>query len=94
MKQTVLEIKQKFSFIKKSLFCLEQTQIPRSWALRAVTHPWFDRLTMFVILLNCITLGMYRPCEDSVDCQTYRCFILSLIDHLIFAYFFIEMVYF
>lgn len=36
---------------------------------------------------------MYRPCEDNVDCNTYRCFLLGLVDHLIFAYFAIEMVY-
>ena len=28
---------------------------------------WFERLTMSVILLNCVTLGMYQPCEDIAD---------------------------
>uniref|UniRef100_A0A915CTA5 Ion transport domain-containing protein n=1 Tax=Ditylenchus dipsaci TaxID=166011 RepID=A0A915CTA5_9BILA len=69
-----------------------QSQPPRSWALQMVTNPWFDRLTMGVIILNCITLGMYRPCEDGADCHTYRCFVLSMVDHLIFAYFAAEMV--
>lgn len=55
-------------------------------------NPWFDRLTMIVILINCITLGMYRPCEDGGECTTYRCYVLSLIDHTIFAYFALEMV--
>jgi uncharacterized membrane protein YvlD (DUF360 family) len=64
---------------------------------------------MLVILLNCVTLGMYRfvfnsrllmltqifrPCEDGADCTTYRCFVLALVDHLIFAYFAAEMVSF
>jgi hypothetical protein len=35
---------------------------------------------------------MYRPCEDGPDCTTYRCFVLGLVDHLIFVYFFLEMV--
>jgi len=53
--------------------------------------PWFDRLTMIVIFINCVTLGMYRPCEDGNDCRTYRCYILATIDHLIFVYFAGEM---
>ena len=32
-----------------------------------------------------------RPCEDGSECETYRCWILSLIDHTIFAYFAAEM---
>jgi hypothetical protein len=79
-------------FVEPSLGCLKQAQPPRSWALKAVMNPWFDRLTMIVILLNCITLGMYRPCEDGADCQTYRCFVLNLVDHMIFIYFAGEMV--
>lgn len=57
-----------------------------------VTNPWFDRLTMIVIIINCITLGMYKPCEDGPGCNTYRCQLLSMIDHMIFIYFFLEMV--
>uniref|UniRef100_A0A7E4V1W1 Voltage-dependent T-type calcium channel subunit alpha n=1 Tax=Panagrellus redivivus TaxID=6233 RepID=A0A7E4V1W1_PANRE len=78
-------------FVEPALGCLKQAQWPRSWALRMVTNPWFDRLTMGVILLNCITLGMYRPCEDNADCKTYRCYVLSLTDHMIFGYFAAEM---
>lgn len=55
-------------------------------------NPWFDRITMLVILINCVTLGMYRPCEDNDNCTTYRCYVLATIDHIIFAYFAIEMV--
>ncbi|KHJ46714.1 hypothetical protein D918_03038 [Trichuris suis] len=50
---------------------------------------------MMVILINCVTLGMYRPCdEDSVatSCTTVRCKILATIDHMVFAFFAIEMV--
>ncbi|CAD5216929.1 unnamed protein product [Bursaphelenchus okinawaensis] len=79
-------------FVEPSLYCLKQAQPPRSWALKMVMNPWFDRLTMMVILLNCFTLGMYRPCEDGPDCNTYRCFVLGLVDHMIFCYFAAEMV--
>ncbi|KAK3915182.1 Voltage-dependent T-type calcium channel subunit alpha-1G, partial [Frankliniella fusca] len=45
---------------------------------------------MLVILLNCVTLGMYQPCVDE-ECQGNRCRILQLFDDLIFAFFSIEM---
>ncbi|XP_052765335.1 voltage-dependent T-type calcium channel subunit alpha-1I-like isoform X3 [Mya arenaria] len=46
---------------------------------------------MFVIILNCVTLGMYQPCNDNV-CTTLRCKILENSDHFIFAFFAIEMI--
>ena len=38
---------------------------------------WFERISMLVILLNCITLGMYQPCVDE-ECQGNRCKILQV----------------
>uniref|UniRef100_A0AAR2LQT0 Voltage-dependent T-type calcium channel subunit alpha n=2 Tax=Pygocentrus nattereri TaxID=42514 RepID=A0AAR2LQT0_PYGNA len=46
---------------------------------------------MLVILLNCVTLGMFHPCEDS-DCDSERCKILEDFDDFIFAFFAVEMV--
>uniref|UniRef100_A0A8W8MSY6 Voltage-dependent T-type calcium channel subunit alpha n=1 Tax=Magallana gigas TaxID=29159 RepID=A0A8W8MSY6_MAGGI len=46
---------------------------------------------MAVILLNCITLGMYQPCSD-LECTTTRCKILEKFDHFIFAFFAAEMI--
>uniref|UniRef100_A0A8C8RQM1 Calcium voltage-gated channel subunit alpha1 H n=1 Tax=Pelusios castaneus TaxID=367368 RepID=A0A8C8RQM1_9SAUR len=46
---------------------------------------------MLVILLNCVTLGMFQPCED-VECRSERCTILEAFDHFIFAFFAVEMV--
>ncbi|XP_075420640.1 voltage-dependent T-type calcium channel subunit alpha-1H isoform X1 [Tenrec ecaudatus] len=46
---------------------------------------------MLVILLNCVTLGMFRPCED-VQCHSERCRILEAFDDFIFAFFAVEMV--
>ncbi|XP_067830266.1 voltage-dependent T-type calcium channel subunit alpha-1I [Heptranchias perlo] len=46
---------------------------------------------MLIILLNCVTLGMYQPCED-VDCSSDRCRILQAFDDFIFIFFAMEMV--
>ncbi|CAL1528277.1 unnamed protein product, partial [Lymnaea stagnalis] len=46
---------------------------------------------MFVIILNCVTLGMYQPCNDK-ECVTLRCRILEGFDHFIFAFFAVEMI--
>lgn len=45
---------------------------------------------MAVILLNCVTLGLYRPCADEL-CDSSRCLVLRLFDHLIFGFFAVEM---
>uniref|UniRef100_A0A8C3QYP9 Calcium voltage-gated channel subunit alpha1 I n=1 Tax=Cyanoderma ruficeps TaxID=181631 RepID=A0A8C3QYP9_9PASS len=63
-------------------FCLKQTTSPRSWCIKMV---------MMVILLNCVTLGMYQPCED-MDCLSDRCKILQVFDDFIFIFFAMEMV--
>ncbi|EEB13736.1 hypothetical protein Phum_PHUM255550 [Pediculus humanus corporis] len=34
-------------------------------------------ISMLVILLNCVTLGMYQPCEEG-NCDTTRCKILQV----------------
>uniref|UniRef100_A0A4W6CQ48 Voltage-dependent T-type calcium channel subunit alpha n=1 Tax=Lates calcarifer TaxID=8187 RepID=A0A4W6CQ48_LATCA len=65
-------------------FYMKQTTRPRSWCLKMV-------LSMLVILLNCVTLGMFHPCEDS-NCDSERCRILQDFDDFIFAFFAIEMV--
>jgi hypothetical protein len=52
---------------------------------------WFERLTMTVILFNCVTLGMFQPCEDN-ECDNSRCRILKICDDIIYVYFTVEMV--
>uniref|UniRef100_A0A8C7BI66 Calcium voltage-gated channel subunit alpha1 H n=1 Tax=Neovison vison TaxID=452646 RepID=A0A8C7BI66_NEOVI len=71
-------------------FCLGQTTRPRSWCLRG-RPTWFEHVSMLVIMLNCVTLGMFRPCED-VECQSERCSILEAFDDFIFAFFAVEMI--
>lgn len=39
---------------------------------------WFERVSMLVILLNCVTLGMFHPCED-IACDSPRCRILQVL---------------
>ncbi|KAM6424198.1 voltage-dependent T-type calcium channel subunit alpha-1H isoform 3-T4 [Liasis olivaceus] len=72
-------------------FCFDQTTRPRSWCLKLVCNPWFEHISMLVILLNCVTLGMFQPCQD-IRCKTERCAILEAFDHFIFAFFAVEMV--
>lgn len=40
-------------------------------------NTWFERISILVILLNCVTLGMYQPCVDD-NCETPRCRILQV----------------
>ncbi|XP_056135687.1 voltage-dependent T-type calcium channel subunit alpha-1I-like [Lampris incognitus] len=56
-----------------------------------VSSPWFERVSMMVILLNCVTLGMYQPCEN-IDCSSDRCQILQAFDAFIYVFFALEMV--
>ncbi|XP_056643693.1 voltage-dependent T-type calcium channel subunit alpha-1H-like isoform X1 [Diorhabda sublineata] len=70
---------------------LSQTTRPRSWCLALVSSSWFERISMMVILLNCITLGMYQPCSDKDPCTTNKCKILQRFDEFIFAFFSLEM---
>ncbi|XP_064011287.1 voltage-dependent T-type calcium channel subunit alpha-1I isoform X3 [Pogoniulus pusillus] len=72
-------------------FCLKQTTSPRNWCIKMVCNPWFECVSMMVILLNCVTLGMYQPCED-MDCLSERCKILQVFDDFIFIFFAMEMV--
>uniref|UniRef100_A0A1I8IND8 Ion_trans domain-containing protein n=1 Tax=Macrostomum lignano TaxID=282301 RepID=A0A1I8IND8_9PLAT len=53
---------------------------------RQMPVTWFERISMLVILANCITLGMYQPCVDE-DCAMTRCRALSGFDHAVFAFF-------
>ena len=64
-------------FIPVIFGCLSQTSQPRSLFLRIITHRWFERISMLVIILNCITLGMYRPCYDE-KCDDERCQALKV----------------
>uniref|UniRef100_A0A674P234 Ion transport domain-containing protein n=1 Tax=Takifugu rubripes TaxID=31033 RepID=A0A674P234_TAKRU len=70
-------------------FCLKQTTCPRSWCIRMYVPT--ARITIMVILLNCVTLGMYQPCEN-IDCASDHCQILQAFDAFIYIFFALEMV--
>uniref|UniRef100_A0A3Q0QU05 Calcium voltage-gated channel subunit alpha1 Ia n=1 Tax=Amphilophus citrinellus TaxID=61819 RepID=A0A3Q0QU05_AMPCI len=72
-------------------FCLKQTTCPRNWCIRMVSSPYPFRISIMVILLNCVTLGMYQPCEN-IDCTSDRCQILQAFDAFIYIFFALEMV--
>uniref|UniRef100_A0AAG5D6S3 Ion transport domain-containing protein n=1 Tax=Anopheles atroparvus TaxID=41427 RepID=A0AAG5D6S3_ANOAO len=80
-------------FTEFSLKYLTQDSKPRIWCLQLITNPYpfqQHRISMIVILLNCVTLGMYQPCVDDA-CVTNRCKILQIFDDIIFAFFSLEM---
>uniref|UniRef100_A0A669DFZ7 Voltage-dependent T-type calcium channel subunit alpha n=1 Tax=Oreochromis niloticus TaxID=8128 RepID=A0A669DFZ7_ORENI len=57
----------------------------------SLVNTWFERISIMVILLNCVTLGMYQPCEN-IDCTSDRCQILQAFDAFIYIFFALEMV--
>ena len=72
--------------------CCTQESKPRIWCLQMTTSPWFERVSMFIIIVNCITLGMYQPCENiDKKCTSIRCVVLEVLDHSIHVFFTIEM---
>lgn len=52
-------------------------RLPNCFVLDSVCT-WFECVSMLVILLNCVTLGMYQPCDD-MDCLSDRCKILQVL---------------
>ncbi|CAF2593657.1 unnamed protein product [Rotaria sp. Silwood2] len=84
-------------FVETAFYSLRQTTPPRYQCLKLITWSWFERISIFVILLNCITLGMHQPCahhtgiESSKKCDTARCIWLQATDYFVFAFFTIEM---
>lgn len=64
-------------FPEIALRYLSQDTRPRNWCLQLITNPWFERVSILVIIFNCVTLGMYQPCVDD-ECVTNRCKILQV----------------
>ncbi|KAI4876526.1 hypothetical protein NFI96_016545, partial [Prochilodus magdalenae] len=77
--------------------CHTMCTISLEWSIQwsiislTVSCTWFERVSMMVILLNCVTLGMYQPCEN-IDCSSHRCQILQAFDAMIYIFFAVEMV--
>ncbi len=79
------------NYIPLAFYCLSQKSKPRYWLLKIMTSTWFEKLTMIIIIINCITMGMHQPCNDNNHCTNSKCFILKHIDDFIYAYFVFEM---
>uniref|UniRef100_A0A8C7IMM3 Voltage-dependent T-type calcium channel subunit alpha n=1 Tax=Oncorhynchus kisutch TaxID=8019 RepID=A0A8C7IMM3_ONCKI len=58
-------------------------------SLAGIYSPLY-RVSMLAILLNCVTLGMFQPCDD-VHCLNNRCSFLQALDDGIFVFFAVEM---
>ncbi|CAF2224645.1 unnamed protein product [Rotaria magnacalcarata] len=82
-------------FVEKVFCCLRQATPIRYQCLKLMTWPWFERISMLIILLNCITLAMYQPCAyntgTSRKCNTVFCISLQATESFIFAFFTMEM---
>ncbi|XP_075241617.1 voltage-dependent T-type calcium channel subunit alpha-1I-like [Convolutriloba macropyga] len=74
-----------------SLFIFHQMTPPRNIAIKMYSSFWFEKVSMAVILLNCVTLGMFQPCEDRDHCVSRRCHILEFLDLCISVFFMVEM---
>ncbi|XP_074604858.1 ca[2+]-channel protein alpha[[1]] subunit T [Brevipalpus obovatus] len=77
-------------YTELSFNCLPQTSLIRQICITMISNPWFERVSMMAILLNCITLGMYQPCVDDI-CTRNQCKILQVFDDMIFLFFAAEM---
>ncbi|XP_015794203.1 voltage-dependent N-type calcium channel subunit alpha-1B-like [Tetranychus urticae] len=77
-------------YTELSFRCLSQYSPVRRVCLAMISNPWFERISMMAILLNCITLGMYQPCVDEV-CHRSQCKALQVFDDMIFLFFAAEM---
>lgn len=77
-------------YVRYSFNWLPQESEWRQICLRMIANPWFERVSMTAILLNCITLGMYHPCADEI-CLRPKCKMLQMFDDVIFAFFTVEM---
>ena len=75
-------------YSEKSCCCLPLTNIFTRSAMNLIQAPSFDRLSMSVILLNCIALAMYNPADP--DCDLDKCKILAHVDLAFSAFFTIE----
>ena len=64
--------------------CFNQKSCFRYLLLKLISWSWFDNIMLFVIIVNCITMGMYEPCET--ECDTLKCRFLNIIDDFIFFF--------
>nr|AIJ29365.1 voltage-gated T-type calcium channel [Trichoplax adhaerens] len=73
---------------------LHKDQWPRKYFVKLSQWRWFERITIIVILINCVTLGSYNPAGQFKNntCVDSTCQITSVVDNIIFGYFVVEMI--
>ena len=80
------------SQILRPLCNFYQFEIPKKYTLhyRSLTmRTYFERVSIFVILLNCVTLGLYDPFDP--ECSSQKCQTLDTMEKIIYAFFLVEM---
>ncbi|XP_065065604.1 voltage-dependent T-type calcium channel subunit alpha-1H-like isoform X3 [Rhopilema esculentum] len=77
-------------FPEKAFGCLNRYSKPRIWAINVLLWPYFETITMMVILCNGVTLGMYDPYDNK--CTSHRCKTLEVIETAIYSFFVFEMI--
>ena len=70
--------------------CITQESKPRYWMLMIIDSHWFEKISMFAIIMNCITMSMYEPCRVG-PCDSVKCIFLKYTDDIIYGFFFVEM---
>lgn len=50
---------------------------------------YFERISICVILINCVTLGLFDPSDP--NCVTDKCHVLERVETSIYAFFALEM---
>jgi len=84
------EYQWKEQYVPISCACYPRTHRFRISAVYVMEHVWFDRISMFIISCNCVTLAMYDA-EDE-DCNTDKCQVLAGIDLFFGVFFTLEMI--
>jgi hypothetical protein len=57
-------------------------------SLDFIKHPWFDRFILFVIILNCVTLGLDDPLQQGTPLANF----IAMCDFVFMGLFFVEMI--
>ena len=74
---------------ENACFCIK-----REWCIRRVLtllvrNVWFERLSLTMIGLNCVTLALYNP--KDTDCETKKCQVLETLEMSFTLFFAVEM---
>ncbi|XP_031571362.1 voltage-dependent T-type calcium channel subunit alpha-1H-like [Actinia tenebrosa] len=77
------------NFEPVAFYFIKRERLPRLFFIHLVSWSYFERISIFVILCNCVTLGLFDPFDD--DCVTRKCQILEKIEFAIYVFFVVEM---